>query len=171
VAATPRQSHPRGRHGGVRSVTIVSGIRHLRLGSRRGLRSGKRIIPAVPHPLEGASPPLHLRDLNYIFFYTEPNAPGSDFGPGLTQLVEALNTDLEWLREHTRLLLRATEWDRGGRAENRLFSGNDIGAGKDWVARRPKGAPEPTALHLQFIRASEEFEDARLTAQRKQLNP
>jgi hypothetical protein len=33
------------------------------------VRSGKRIIPAVPHPLDGASPPQHLRDLNYIFFY------------------------------------------------------------------------------------------------------
>jgi hypothetical protein len=35
--------------------------------------------------------------------------------------------------------------------------------------RRPKSAPEPTALHLDFIRASEEEAEARLSAQRKQL--
>jgi hypothetical protein len=58
------------------------------------VRNRKRIIPAVPHPLNGASPPQHLRDLNY----PEPKSPGSGFGPALTQLVEALNTDLEWLR-------------------------------------------------------------------------
>jgi len=53
--------------------------------------------------------------------------------------------------------------------ESRLLSGSDIIAAKTWVARRPKGAAEPTSLHLDFIRASEEGEDARLTAQRKQL--
>jgi hypothetical protein len=37
------------------------------------------------------------------------------------------------------------------------------------VARRPKNAPEPTSLHLDFIRASEEEAEARSNAQRKQL--
>jgi hypothetical protein len=37
------------------------------------------------------------------------------------------------------------------------------------VARRPKSAPEPTPLHLDFIRASEEEAEARSSAQRKQL--
>jgi TPR repeat protein len=133
------------------------------------VRTGKRIIPAVPRSIAEANPPQQLRDLNYIFFYAEPKSPGSGFGSGLTQLVEALNTDLEWLREHTRLFLRATEWDSGGRPENRLLSGSDILAAKAWAAKRPRGAPEPTALHLEFIRMSEQAEDARLNAQRKQL--
>jgi TPR repeat protein len=38
------------------------------------------------------------------------------------------------------------------------------------VARRPKSAPEPTALQLDFIRASEEEAVARLSEQRKQLD-
>src|SRR5262249_5929311 len=84
-------------------------------------------------------------------------------------LVAALNTDFDWLREHTRYLQRATEWDRGGRPANRLLSGNDIAEAKAWAARRPKNAPEPTALHLDFIRASEEEAEARLSAQRKEL--
>src|SRR5262249_23138657 len=74
-----------------------------------------------------------------------------------------------WLREHTRYLQRATEWDRGGRPANRLLSGDDIAEAKAWAARRPKNAPEPTALHLDFIRASEEEAEARSSAQRKQL--
>jgi hypothetical protein len=76
---------------------------------------------------------------------------------------------LEWLREHTRLLLRALEWDKGGRAENRLLSGSDIMAAKAWAARRPQGAPEPTALHLDFVKASEEAETARENATRRAL--
>jgi hypothetical protein len=72
------------------------------------------------------NPPPQLAALNYIFFYAEPRSPGSGFGTGLVQLASALNTDLDWLREHTRYLQRATEWDGGGRRANRLLSGADI---------------------------------------------
>jgi TPR repeat protein len=133
-------------------------------------RLGKRILPVNWRPLEGASPPPQLRERNYIFFHADPKAaPGAGFGTGLANLTAALNTDFDWLREHTRYLQRATEWDRGGRPANRLLSGNDIAEAKAWVARRPKNAPEPTALHLDFIRASEEEAAARTSAQRKQL--
>ena len=133
-------------------------------------RLGKRIIPVVCRSLEGASPPPQLRERNYIFFHADPKAaPGAGFGTGLAKLIAALNTDVDWLREHTRYLQRATEWDRGGRPANRLLSGGDIADAKDWAARRPKSAPEPTTIHLDFIRASEEEAEARSSAQRKQL--
>src|SRR6516165_6111355 len=132
-------------------------------------RLSKRILPVNCRPLKGASPPPRLRNLNYIFFHADPKAPGSGFGTGLAKLVAALNTDFDWLREHTRYLQRATEWDGGGRPANRLLSGDDITEAKAWVARRPKSAPEPTALHLDFFRASEEEAEARSSTQRKQL--
>src|SRR5499427_4812251 len=132
-------------------------------------RLNKRILPIICRPLEGANPPARLRDRNYIFFYDEPKLPGSGFGTGLVNLIAALNTDFDWLREHTRYLQRATEWDSRGRPANRLLSGDDIAEAKAWATRRPKNAPEPTALHLDFIRASEEEAEARSSAQRKQL--
>ena len=132
-------------------------------------RLNKRILPIICRPLEGANPPARLRDRNYIFFYDEPKLPGSGFGTGLVNLIAALNTDFDWLREHTRYLQRATEWDSRGRPANRLLSGDDIAEAKAWATRRPKNAPEPTALHLDFIRASEEEAEARSSEQRKQL--
>jgi hypothetical protein len=86
---------------------------------------------------------------------------------GLTRLTRALNTDLDWLREHTRLLQRATEWEAGDRPENRLLSGGDIATAKAWAARWPKDEPEPTPLHLDFIRTSEEAEASRHNAERR----
>ena len=132
-------------------------------------RLNKRILPVICRPLEGANPPARLRDRNYIFFYDEPKLPGSGFGTGLANLIAALNTDFDWLREHTRYLQRATEWDSRGRPANRLLSGDDIAEAKAWATRRPKNAPEPTALHLDFIRASEEEAEARSSEQHKQL--
>jgi hypothetical protein len=83
--------------------------------------------------------------------------------------VSALDTDLDWLREHTRLLQRASEWDSAGRTESRLLFGDSIAEAKAWAARRPKDAPEPTALHYDFVRASEQAEARRQDAERQQL--
>lgn len=133
------------------------------------IRLGKRIVPVLCRPLADANPPAALADLNYIFFYDEPRSPGSGFGSGLVRLVGALNTDLDWLREHTRYLQRASEWDGGARPANRLLSGTDIALAKAWVARRPKNAPEPTALHLDFIRASETEDNRQQSAEAQRL--
>jgi TPR repeat protein len=130
---------------------------------------GKRILPVVCRSLGDASLPARLRGLNYIFFYAEPAEPGSGFGHGLKSLSEALNTDFEWLREHTRYLQRASEWNDGGRPSNRLLTGSDIAQAKTWAARRPKTAPEPTALQLDFIRASEAEAEAQSSAEFQRL--
>jgi len=122
-------------------------------------RLGKRIIPVSCRPLGDATVPSQISALNYVFFYTEPRLPGSGFGTGLARLVSALDTDLDWLRERTRLLQRATEWDSAGRPEYRLLFGKSIAEAKAWAERRPKDAPEPTALHYEFVRASEGIRD------------
>jgi WD40 repeat protein len=135
----------------------------------QAVQLGKRIIPVLCRPLEGIAPPPELSRWNYIFFYEELRLSGSGFGRGLLELVAALKTDLDWLREHTRLLQRATEWHVGGRPSNRLLSGEDIAAAREWAGRRPKDAPEPTALHLDFVRASEGFESQRQSEERRRL--
>ena len=114
-------------------------------------RLNKRILPIVCRPLEGVSPPPRLRDLNYIFFYKEPKVPGSGFGTGLAKLVTALNTDFDWLRDHTRYLQRAIEWDKGGRpakpaAVRRRYSrGQDLGGASAEGCARAHGPA--TRLH------------------------
>jgi tetratricopeptide (TPR) repeat protein len=133
------------------------------------LRLGKRIIPVLCRPLEDARPPPHLAGLNYIFFYPEPKSPGSGFGVGQVQLASALDTDVEWLRDHTRYLQRASEWDAGGRPTNRLLSGADIEIAKAWAARRPSEAPILTSLQLDFLKASEEWDKQQQSAERQRL--
>jgi len=130
---------------------------------------GKRIIPVVCQPLGGVAPPPALAALNYIFFCTEPSKPGSSWGDGMRELDKTLRTDLAWLREHTRLLQRALEWERGGKPTSRLLSGEDISDAKNWMARRPSGAPVPTVLHLEFIRASEAHEVDEKSERQRQL--
>ncbi|HTR12694.1 MAG TPA: TIR domain-containing protein, partial [Roseiarcus sp.] len=132
-------------------------------------RLGKRILPVVCRPLDDAKPPEKLQALNYVYFCPVSTVPGSGFGEGLKLLVNALNTDFDWMRAHTRYLERAMEWDEGGRPTARLLTGSDITEAKAWAAERPKTAPEPTALQLDFIRASEEEAERRSNAERQRL--
>jgi len=135
----------------------------------RANRLKKRILPIICQPLEGVEAPDRLKNLQWIYFCNdETKEPGSGFGSGLVKLVTALKTDFEWLREHTRYLQLAMQWEEGGRPTNRLLSGNDIVQAKAWAARRPKTAPELTQQHRDFINASEEAEESRLNEQRKQ---
>lgn len=127
-------------------------------------RLSKRILPVLIRPIGSTPAPSMLAALNYVRF-----DEGRSFMVGLIALVRALKMDVDWLREHTRLLTRAIEWDDAQRPANRLLSGTDIVAAKGWLARQPKDAPSATSLHLDFIRASEEAEDQRLDAERRQL--
>ena len=117
---------------------------------------GKRIIPIVCCPIEDIAPPPELAELNYIYFYSEPKFPGSGFGTGLVKLTTTLDTNPDWLREHTRYLRLAKEWEEVGKpSDRRLLSAPDIALAKAWAANRPAKAPELTALQSDFIGASE----------------
>lgn len=125
------------------------------------VRLTKRIVPVLVAPLGTQPAPPALAALNYVRF--DPNEDGKprSFMAGLKALVRALKSDLGWLREHTRLLARASEWAEAGRPANRLLTGEAVGEAKAWAARRPKDAPALNALHLEFIAASEQAETAR----------
>lgn len=133
------------------------------------VRLGKRILPVCTRPFGDAAPPPSLTALNYIFFYSEPKVPGSGFGTGLANLVAALQTDIEWQRQHTRYLQRALEWEAGGRQANRLLSGLDIAEARTWAARKPKDAAVVTDLQLEFMRASEDEERRRGDTERQRV--
>ncbi len=130
----------------------------------------KRILPIIAMPLDGKRPPERLQKLQYMHFYREPSVPGSGFGAGLALLVTALNSDLDWLREHTQLLGLANRWADSLRHETRLLTGSAIADAKAWVARQPTTAPDPTPLQFEFLKASEDAEAVKQDAVRKQID-
>lgn len=128
-------------------------------------RQSKKIVPVEWLATPIAAIPQHLARLNIIFFSTNRS-----FARGLKTLTEALESDLEWVREHTRLAERAFEWsDQFNRDDNALLVGKQVDEGEAWLARRPANAPAPTPLHLEFISASRRVATERDSAERKRL--
>jgi hypothetical protein len=125
----------------------------------------KRLLPIVFRRVEEAQVPPRLKQLNYIFF----DRPLT-FIPPLKDLATALRTDLEWIREHTRIGEAALRWDTRGRNEALLLRGEELAAANAWLAAQPQFAPEPTLLHHEFIKAAEDAEAARTSAERQRLD-
>lgn len=125
----------------------------------KALGLSKRIIPVVLIDVPEAQVPDNLRRLNYIFF----NKPNS-FGVGLKELSEALRTDVDWVREHTRLSELADRWAEKGKLPALLLRGPELSSAQAWLSGWRPQLPEPTNGHREFIAASDQ-EEKRLNSQ------
>ena len=116
----------------------------------RALALSKRVLPVLYRELGDTVPPAALAALNYVRFDGDRS-----FMAGLKSLVEGLTVDLDWLREHTRVLGLAQAWDAAGRPEDRLLVGGAAAETRAWAGRRPAGAPPLTDVQSAFLHASE----------------
>ncbi len=127
-------------------------------------RLSKRIIPILWRAVDFVKVPADLSAINAVPFN------GEHAVSGLPKLVTALNSDLAWLREHTRLGERATEWQLSGRATAYLLRGAALETVREWLAQKPANAPVATELQRVFIQTSEEEESRLLSDERKRLD-
>ncbi|MBZ0305282.1 MAG: WD40 repeat domain-containing protein, partial [Anaerolineae bacterium] len=70
----------------------------------------------------------------------------------------AMETDLSHVKEHTRLLVRAREWDSGSRPKSGLLEGETLIKAEGWLAQAVYKNPAPTPLHQEYIFASRRHE-------------
>jgi tetratricopeptide (TPR) repeat protein len=131
----------------------------------KAAKLAKRIIPVVAIDVAEADTPEKLRRLNYVFF-----TRGTSFGAALRQLSQALRTDLDWVRDHTRLGELASRWQAQGKSEALLLRGSELQVAQRWLAGWKPGAPDVTASHRDFVSESEASENARNSLERRRLN-
>jgi WD40 repeat protein len=111
--------------------------------------NNKRLIPILRRPVAPSEVPESLASINFIHFQKE-----DDFGSTFKSLIDTLDTDLAWKRIHTRLLLRAREWEQGARDNSLLLRGNDLRDTEHWLAQVANKEPRFTYLQRAFVQAS-----------------
>ncbi len=117
------------------------------------IKHQKRLIPVVyQKDFPDDQVPPALRKHNWLSFAED------DFDRAFQKLTEALDTDLEYVRQHKRLLMRAIEWDSLGRNDDRLLRGSDLETSILWLAQAYHKTPEPTELQRRFILASQHWQ-------------
>ncbi len=121
----------------------------------------KRIMP-IMHRL--IADPLLQQKLhpavnahNWVFFRDT-----DDFDKSFQALIDAMDTDLSYVREHTRLLVRARSWEAAQHDSSQLLRGNDLSAAEAWLAGgQTKAHNKPSELHIDYIRRSRRAQNRR----------
>ncbi len=112
--------------------------------------NNKRLVPIVYRDVVADRVPKSLGELNWIFC-----RDSDDFEEATDTLIRALDTDLKWVRAHTRLLTRAIEWDANGRNNSFVLRGEDLRSAERWLAEAgAQKERQPTALQTEYIIAS-----------------
>ena len=110
------------------------------------IKHHKRIIPIMlREPTEQKLLP-EISALNWIFF-----RKSDDFNQAFEELIEAIKTNLEWVAEHTRLLIRAREWEDNDRNNSFLLQRDDLKVAETWLAASAEKEPTPTELQTEYI--------------------
>jgi WD40 repeat protein len=116
----------------------------------RAVDVNKRLLPVcIEEPADDQAVPEQLRDLSWVMM-----RPGDSFDLGVDALIRGLDTDIEVVREHTRLLIRARAWELGNRRSSPLLRGAELRAAEDWLSRAATAGAPPTESQREFIVAS-----------------
>jgi DNA-binding beta-propeller fold protein YncE len=115
------------------------------------LKNNKRLIPIVIEDMESNVIPKAVADLNWIFVRKGTD----DFQKSFEILLETIKTNLEWVKSHTRLQVRALEWMNHKEDESYLLRGQDLHEANLQLARANAGwNPQPTEIQRKFLLAS-----------------
>ncbi|BAU13208.1 RHS Repeat family protein [Leptolyngbya sp. NIES-3755] len=118
----------------------------------------KRIVPIVYR--EGFEFKLTsnahqvLKEHNWLYF-TDPSKVEQAF----QTLLEIMDTDLEEVRLHTRLIVRSVEWENNARNDSFLLRGDDLNLAEQWLKSSDHHLP-PTQQQRTYIQKSREVEIA-----------
>ena len=122
---------------------------------------GKRIVPVVARDVRAGDVAEALRKLNWLFFRA-----GDDFDAAFGALVRTIDTDLASVRVHSRLLVRAREWETHGNDASYLIGGTDLDDAEKWLAKSQGREPAPTQLQVAYVAESRQ---AAIRLQKNQL--
>jgi TIR domain len=133
----------------------------------------KKIAPIVIEDVAGADIPPMLARLNYIFATKQDR-----FDNAVQSLCDALGCDIDWIREHSRLLDLAHRWTEGGSWMGQLLRGDNLLAAEKWANARPATTPPISSIIIEFIEASRrvermaaDYDRAKLLALSKTIEP
>jgi hypothetical protein len=119
----------------------------------RAMALNKRIVPVVHRPVDDGAMPAALSERNWI---PQEGSVADDFAPCLERLITAIDTDLDWTRQHTRWGNHALEWDGNERDKSLLLRGEELERAEDWLGRAEGRSPAPSDLQRDYIRLSRE---------------
>jgi WD40 repeat protein len=113
------------------------------------VQMGKRLFPILYLAVDPNNVPPELAKINWVYL-----RDSDDFDKGFQTLCSAMDTDLDWIKTHTRIQVRALEWEKKNRSASFALRGEDLTEGEQFVASGAEKNPVPTHLQSEYILAS-----------------
>jgi WD40 repeat protein len=124
---------------------------------REALNLKKRVIPVVLKKFEPTPPPEGIGHINWVYF-TPHAGQKNKFEDSFPKVVQALDADYDHVREHTRLLLRALDWDKNQQGKSYLLKDVEIDKAEHWQVAGINKTPAPTELQGHYILTSRTYQ-------------
>lgn len=122
-----------------------------------GLKLNKKLIPILYREPNGAAMHEKIAATNWVYLRQEDNLDAT-----LPKLIEAINTDLEWVHQHTQLLGQATEWEKKNKDSSFLLQGVELKDAEQWMTEASsKANRQVVPLQADYISASRKAADRR----------
>jgi WD40 repeat protein len=77
-----------------------------------------------------------------------------DYSKAFQSILKAIDTDLNYVKAHTRYIVRATEWEDKGREASLLLRGNDLYNAESWLNESLSKQPRANELQQEYIETS-----------------
>lgn len=116
----------------------------------------KRIITILYRSVKPESLHPALNKVQWIDFQLGK----SDFSQSFLDLIRILDTDREYLEFHTKLLIKAIEWDQKGKTSSLLLRGSELDVAGEWLGKSDEKQlePRPSLIQRDFILQSEKYQ-------------
>jgi WD40 repeat protein len=126
-----------------------------------GLKYNKKLVPILHlEPEKGQTMHDALAATNWVYMREQ-----DDFDATLPALIDTIQTDLGWVRQHTRILQRAKEWEGKEKDNSLLLQGTELSGAETWmVEASAQDGREVVPLQGEYIQSS------RLAATKRQRN-
>jgi HD-GYP domain-containing protein (c-di-GMP phosphodiesterase class II) len=129
------------------------------------VQNGKRILPIVLHDAEPNIVHPEVSKRNWIFCRDGQD----DFNKAIEETRTTIHTDYEWLKYHTRLQVKALEWDHS-KDVSRLIRGKELQEAEQLLATAgSQKDPQPTSMQRLYVLASRTDEDEQLLRTSEEL--
>jgi formylglycine-generating enzyme required for sulfatase activity len=118
------------------------------------VKNGKRILPIVISDTVPKAIHSEISKHNWIFCRDGQD----DFNKAIVETCKTIHTDYEWLKYHTKLQVKALDWERI-KDNSRLLRGKELQDAEQHFSKvNSSTEPPPTKLQERYLTSSKEYE-------------
>ena len=121
------------------------------------LKHNKRIVPIVIDDFDQGTLSASVLARQWIHCRNTDN-----FDEAVSSLISAIDTDLDWVQSHTRLLARALEWEQNKKDSSFALRGRDLKRAETSLTLHSAKEPQFTSQQIDFILSSRRDSNRRL---------